>query len=253
MSTKATAWPQQHDYFLDAPRPGTWVHLDAVTVGAQASLEHRIPIEEETMGMFHLRASGTATIGFLEGAAHTDLRVLGMFTVGGSVGYRRVLRNYTFAPGEEGTRDERRDRPANQANFPWAEGRARLVIPLESFWFVSNAAIRWEDQADNTFDWFHTNMHDGGRILRADATLFYRHSTFGGIGPAIRWMNLPRNGGRFDEIAYGATFGTRLGIKHKNDLLLLQTLFRFGDATFGWHQLRAPAFVMLIYRASFEL
>ncbi len=47
----------------------------------------------------------------------------------------------------------------------WGEGRARLVIPLDTFWFVTNHAVRWEDSPSNTYDWFHTNVHDEGRPL----------------------------------------------------------------------------------------
>ncbi len=249
----AAAWPQPRDYFLDAPKGGTWVHLDAVTVGAQASLEHRAPIEDESLGMFHVRGTATGTLGFGELSGHTDLRVLGMLTLGGSVGYRRVWNNKSFPDGVEGTRDARRALASNAVSWPWTEARARLVIPLDFLWLVSNAAVRWEDQPDNTFDWFHTNMHDGGRVLRADATLFVRHGSFGGVGPTVRWMSLPRGGTHESELAYGMTLGTRIGAKRKNDLLLVQTLFRFGDATFGWHQLRAPVYAMVVYRASFEL
>ena len=279
----AHAWPQTRDYFLDPPRPGTFVHADVVTVGVQGALEKRIAIEDPSMGMFHVRASALASLGAAEGALHTDLRLLGLFTFGASAGYRRVWNNYSYAT--DNTREKRHDKvgrdgsatsPADDpgpkvVSWPWLEARARMVVPLESLWLVTNAIMRWESvggdgadrtgasgMIDNSFDWIHTNVHDPGRMLRLDATLFYRHPSFGGLGPAVRYMKFKRQGQDVDELVYGFTFGTRPGFRRRDDVLLLQTLFDFKDQgkTFGWHVgplEKVPAYVMLIYRASFEL
>lgn len=273
----ASAWSQQRDYFLDAPRAGNFVHADVYTAGVQATLEKRIALEDETTGMFHLRANALASLGFGDFGAHTDLRFLGMFTIGGSVGYRRVWNNYSWDPKTTNDRTARHDKLDDAANprgpkvssWPWFEARARAVIPLEPLWFVSNFTVRWESPGgdggqdangmpNNSFDWFHTNVHDPGRLMRFDATMFYRHKSFGGIGPTVRWMSLPRNGAYESELVFGLTFGTRPGFFKKDDLLLLQTLFDFKDKdkSFGWHVgplYKIPAYIMLIYRKSFEL
>jgi hypothetical protein len=271
----AHAWPQARDYFLDPPRAGSFVHADLVTVGAQVSVEKRVALEDESLGMFHMRANAMASLGFADVGVHTDLRVLGMFTFGASAGYRRVWNNYAYP--EANTREKRHDKvgregftaPADDpgpkaVNWPWFEARARMVIPLESLWLVTNAAVRWESafggggMLDNSFDWFHTNVHDPGRIVRLDATLFYRHPKLGGLGPAVRYMKYKRNGEDVDELVYGLTFGTRPGFRKRDDLLLVQTLFDFQDKdkSFGWHVgplEKIPAYIMLIYRATFTL
>ncbi|MDF2697350.1 MAG: hypothetical protein K0S65_5733, partial [Labilithrix sp.] len=123
-----------------------------------------------------------------------------LFTFGASAGYRNVWRTYRGAPGTEVPRDLRLD--ADSASsfgteaWGWGEGRARLVIPLDTFWFVTNHAVRWEDSPSNTYDWFHTNVHDGGVLYRGDAVLFVRSASLGAIGPYARYMDMPRGDGR---------------------------------------------------------
>lgn len=273
----ASAWPQRRDYFLDPPRPGTFVHADLVTVGAQASIEKRVALEDESTGMLHLRANALACIGYGDLGVHADVRFLGLFTVGGTVAYRRVWQNFSWDPSTANTREARNrkvddaenPRGPRVADWPFFEARARMVIPLESLWFVGNAALRWENPGGdgrqdssgmpaNSFDWFHTNVHGPGRMTRVDATLFFRHESFGAIGPTIRYMGLPRHDGRVAEVVYGFTFGTRPGFARKDDLLLVQTLFdvRDRERSFGWHVgplYRIPSYIMVIYRRSFEL
>lgn len=274
----ASAWPQQRDYFLDAPRAGTFVHADLFTVGAQGSIEYRRALEDENMGMFHLRANALASLGYADFGAHTDLRFGGLFTIGASAGYRNVWQNFSYAPDVPNTRERRHDKVSTAAEprgdkqvaWPWFEVRGRMVVPLEQLWLVSNVAWRWEspgsngaaDGSDgmplNSFDWFHTNVHDPGRMFRFDATLFYRNKSFGGLGPTLRVMQYNRRGEGVTEVAYGLTFGTRPGWKRKDDLFLVQTLFDFSDKTkeFGWHVgplEKIPMYAMIIYRMSFQL
>jgi len=272
----ASAWPQRRDYFLDAPRAGTFVHADVFTVGAQGTFEHRKALEDENMGMLHLRANAMASLGYADLGAHTDLRFGGLFTIGGSVGYRRVWNNYSYPNNIENTRELRHDKTDEnvpggpdrgrvRVNWPWFEARARMVIPLESLWWVNNATWRWEspgnDGADggmapNSFDWFHTNVHDPGRLFRFDTTLFYRNKSFGGIGPTLRVMTYKRRGEDVTEIAYGITFGTRPGFRKKDDLFLVQTLVDLSSKEFGWHVgplEKIPLYAMIIYRMSFQL
>jgi hypothetical protein len=263
----ASAWPQQRDYFLDPPRAGTFVHADLFTAGVQATLEKRMALEDESLSMLHLRANAMASIGYADLGLQSDLRFGGLFTIGGGMGYRRVWNNFSPPPDIANTRERRHDkdepRGDKAVNWPWFELRARMVIPLESLWLVANAASRWEgtvgdSMPENAYDWFHTNVHDPGQITRLDATLFYRNKHFGGLGPTIRYMNMPRAGERVTEVVYGLTFGTRPGFFRKDDLLLVQTLFDFKDTKkeFGWHTgplEKIPAYIMIIYRKSFQL
>jgi hypothetical protein len=248
----------QKDYFLDPPAAGLWAHLDAITIGTQASLEHRLEVDGD-ITMLVTRLSGLASLGYAETAAHADFRVA-LFTVGGSVGYRRAWRNFALPNDVDNTAKIRREMDKgespferNAINWPWAEGRLRAVIPLESLWLVTNGALRHEGGPGNAFDWFHTNVHDGGLLWRADATLFVRHEDYGAIGPAIRYMRYPKKGQQVDEIAYGFTLGTRPGWRRKMDLFLFQFLTVPTSDEFGFHVLRVPFYTMLIYRASFGL
>lgn len=255
------------DYFLDPPAAGLWAHGDLLTIGAQAALEHRLELDGD-LTMLSTRVSALGALGFGDLGAHVDFRAA-LLTLGGSAGYRQVWRNYPVPEGVEATSELRRqmdkdakksdDEPReapyerNNKGWPWAEGRARLVIPLERLWLVTNGALRWEGGPDNAYDWFHTNVHDGGTLWRADATLFVRHERYGAVGPTVRYMNLPRHGGRADEVAVGFTLGTRPGLKRNSDLLLVQFLARPGDKEFGFHVLQVPVFAMIIYRVSFGL
>lgn len=256
-SREARAEPRQRrDYFLDPPQSGVWAHGDLLTLGAQATLEARLPIEDDTFGALSVRASGLAATGFSEGAAHVDVRYL-LFNVGASAGYRNVWRTYEDPTGARVTRDIRID--ADDASsfsaraWGFGEGRARLVIPLETLWLVTNHAVRWEDSPKNAFDWFHTNVHDGGFLYRGDAILFVRSASLGAIGPYARLMDMPRADTRKLEFAAGFVYGIRPGLKSRDDLLTLFVLARPGDDEFGFHVLRLPLWTMVVYRASFRL
>lgn len=251
---------QRRDYMLDPPAAGLFANLDAFTLGAQASLEHRLELDGD-ITMLTTRVSALGSLGYGEVGAHADVRAA-LLTLGGSVGYRDVFRNYAVGPGEANTRALRRaadaDKTRTHASWPWAEGRARLVIPLESLWLVSSYALRWEDADAGSFDWFHANVHDGGALHRVDTTLFYRHKDFGGLGPTIRYMSLPRTAAsgahtREGELAFGLTFLTRPGLRKRDDLLLFQVLTVPRDQEFGFHVLSAPVYAMLVYRAAFAL
>jgi hypothetical protein len=227
------------DYFLDAPGAGTYSMSDVYNVGAQQSLENRLHLEEG-MSMLTTRLSGIASYPYADGSLNVDVRLF-LFTLGGSVGYRQVYRNHTFAPGEDSSRDVRNDRESDKEfdsqGFPHAEGRFRVVIPLDSFMLLSTTTLRWEDVRDNSFDWFHANMHDGGRLLKSEATLFFRHRDFGAIGPYGRVIDVPRTRAdgtqhRETELHYGLVYGTRPGLVRprggNSDLVLVQLVFKFG-------------------------
>ena len=71
------------DYFLNPPTAGTFAHLDAYTVGVQASVENRAHLEEG-MSMLHTRVSGIVSYPYADGSFNLDARVF-LFTLGGSV------------------------------------------------------------------------------------------------------------------------------------------------------------------------
>jgi hypothetical protein len=241
---------------LDPPRKGLWIHGDAFTAGAQATLEGRIPIEDETYGHAGFRLSALGSLGYGEVAGHVDVRYF-LFTFGASFGLRDVWRTYDAPRDVPVTRQLRLDEDSAKSFsaelWPFAEGRFRLVIPLESLWLVTNHVVRWEASPENSFDWFTTNVHDGGVLYRGDAVLFFRNRYFGALGPYVRYMNMPRGTGRTNEVSAGLMYVVRLGIKHRDDLLSLQVLTRPGDDEFGFQILRVPLWVMLIYRASFGI
>jgi len=248
--------PPPRDVFLNAPKSGTWASFDAYTAGVQATLEKRIAIERDDYAAITPRINTLASLGFGEVAAHTDVRFL-FFSLGVSGGYRRVWRTYEFAPGVQGTRDERiavDDAKAfTTEHWGYGEGRVRMVLPVaDPVMFMGNAAVRYEDCPNNSFDWLHTTMHDRGWLYRYDATVFFRSPTIGAVGPTVRIMDLPRNGGRELEIAVGFTGGRRIGLL-KNDLFLANVLTRPGDDSFGFQILRMPVYALLVYRVSLEL
>jgi len=255
---KDTPPPQPRDYFLSPPRGGTWLTLDAYTVGTQANLERRFVIRSDDYAAITPRVTALGSLGFGELSAHTDVRFL-FFNVGVSGGVRRVWRNYAFAPGVEGTREARTaidkgEAPYEAANWGFGEARIRMALPItDSFFVATSATARYENCPDNSFDWFHTTMHDSGVLLRYEATLLYRNPTLGAIGPSLRVLSLPRKGGYESELAGGLTFGRRVGFFKQNDLVLLNVLARPGDPSFGFQLLKSPVYALLAYRVSFEL
>jgi hypothetical protein len=196
------------------------------------------------------------SLGFGEVSVHSDVRFL-YFAVGASAGYRYVWRGYSFPDDVLGTREERQavdDAGTGTSNqWGYGEARARMVVPFDDFVIVTNYAVRYEGVPRNTFDWAHTTMHDGGFAFRIDGTFFYRNPAIGAFGPSFRFMEMPRAGRNVGELAGGFTFGTRPGFKKDADLLLLQTLVRPGDPQFGFHILKMPLFVLLVYRLTFSL
>jgi hypothetical protein len=246
--------PQPRDYFLNAPKRGTWATFDAYTIGLQASVEHRAVIEKDDYAAIVPKLSTLASLGFGEVATHLDARFL-FFSFGGTFGARRVWRNYAFPRNIEGTRALRLDLDATErsapANWLYGEGRMRMVIPVsDNVLAVTGAALRYEDCPDNSFDWFHTTMHDGGLLFRYDVSVLFRSPSFGAVGPSFRVMQLPRNGRQESEVAAGLTFGRRLGLLKENDLLLANVLVRPGDPSFGFQILRLPLYVLIAYRVS---
>ncbi|MDW8250551.1 MAG: hypothetical protein RMJ98_14745 [Myxococcales bacterium] len=251
----AQASAQPRDGFLNPPPAGTFITADASTGGFQLGLEHRRTLADDA-GMAVLRPYGLAGIGYAEAATAADLRFL-FFTFGLTGGYRYVWRNYAPEPTITVTRAYRLDLDARKASteqgWPFGEARLRLAVPLDRLMLVANHAVRLEGAPENSYDWFHSTVHDGGMLFRFDATLFARFPSVGAIGPTVRHLNLSRQGGREGEWAFGLTGGMNLGMVRTShpDILLLQLLLRPGDERFGIHLLRSPVFVLIAYRLTF--
>ena len=274
MLSTASAEPPR-DYFLNPPKAGTYGHLDVLVIGTQASLENRADLEEG-MSMHHTRATTSYTWGFKEASFHMDTRVF-VFTLGGSAGYKEIHKDHTFVPGGDfnldgvvddkdvNDRDARVDRESSNKfskepnqKVPWYEGRFRMTLPLGPLFMINTGTYRNENRNDQSFDWFHATVHDGGPIYRYDGVLFFRHIDFGGIGPSVRMLNIERAGKRKTEWSYGFTFATRPGFNshplNKNtDLFLLQVMTQ-NNEKFGLHGYGgAPVLVLAVYRATFKL
>ncbi len=256
--SSSSAPKQARDYVLEPPPRGLWAVVDAYTVGAQGALELRVPIEDESTGMVHLRASSLASLGYGEVAGHLDARI-SMLTVGGSVGYRDVWRTIEGGPGEELTRDARpsveRER-GRAATWPFAEGRARLTVPLESLFLLAVGTARREDGPANAFDWFHANVHDGGLLLKLDATLFVEAGAGSGKTTALvgRVTNLVLQGVPVGSIA-AITFTelTRPGLLRREDLVFASVLASPGDREMGYSALGLPIWALVAYRAQLRM
>jgi hypothetical protein len=246
---------QTRDGFLNAPQAGNFFTTDASTGGLQLGFEHRRSLADDA-GMLVLRPSTLAGIGFGDVAAAADLRFL-FFNFGLTGGYRQVWRTYAPDRSVPVTRAYRLDldsrKESGNQGWPFGEARLRLAVPMDRMALVANHTVRLEGAPDNSYDWFHSTIHDGGLLFRFDATLFARIPSLGAIGPTVRYLDLSRNGGREGEWAFGFTAGSNPGwVKMKNpDLFLFQFLMRPGDERFGIHLLRSPVFVLIAYRLTF--
>lgn len=248
---------------LDLQPSGTFALLDFFVSGAQFSLEHREPIygnaNDLTLGATTLQSypAGEATL-------RADLRVL-LLSFGGTLGYRVVWRNLAFDAGTDRycvrcTRKARRDIDPVFGESPgtdrwgWAEARAQLLLPFNEYLVMASlGALRHEDSKPRSYDWFFASVHDGGLIGRWETQLFVKHRDWGGIGPYLQFMSLPRGDERQGQWAIGFNATTRLGLVPRNDLLFLTFLIRPGDPSFGQHAYFAPVRSLLIYRMILEL
>jgi hypothetical protein len=274
------------DDALNPTPAGDFVVLDAIFVGAQASYENRTDLEQG-MSKITTRVSGLVASPFMEATLNVDVNVF-LWAFGATLGYKQEYGNLQFfdengnPDNDLNTLDRRTDREAAEFNdhdlqfglsraqtFPYAEGRLQLVVPMgESMSSPSSQAplfmlnrgfVRWEDRDDATFDSFHVIPHDGGVLYKYEGTLFYRNRDFGAVGPSIRYMNVPRDGRRDNELHYGFTLITAPQWQ-KTDILLWNMYFDFADEKFGQQAYQriiskdVPGFqLLLVYRSILEL
>jgi hypothetical protein len=263
LSSSARA-QQARDYMLTFQPPGNHAYLDYYGTGGQFSLEHRRPIfgnaNELTLG-----ASLIPAFPLGEAHARADLRIL-FLAIGGSLAYRTVWRDLTFEPGDDGEyckdcdRASRRDMDpllestAGSTTYPIAEGRVTLYFPFnDNLIALANGALRYEGRTERSFDWFYTSIYDPGIVRRFEFQMFLKHPDFGGIGPYVQLLMLPRNGKLYEQWAAGFNLAFRVGILPRNDLIFWTVLIRPGDDEFGQQSYYSPVRSLLIYRMILDL
>jgi hypothetical protein len=233
--------------------------------GGRLSVDNRVDIEQ---GSTQLQNQVWADInyGYAGISAHSDLRLM-VLTLGGSIGYNYGWHELTFEPGPDGkdhgadelTRDVRVEKDEEDdfsaEHWPWAEGRARLVLPFYDVVAVSSVALRWEDQPDDSFNWEHATVYDGGLGVRWETFIFFKHRHYGFIGPGARFLNLPYRGERRNELQYGLAAGTAPGWSRVEHLLLFRvfTTAGFDNDLMGVHTYRIPIQFIIGYQQDIAL
>jgi hypothetical protein len=263
ISAGAARADQRRDYMLDIQPEGTWLLLDYFGTGGQITLEHREPIYGSSND-FTISGGVLPTYPLGEAFVHADLRIL-FVSFGATLSYRNVWRDLRFERGEDSycircDAQSRRDADplfgatATSDSFPTAEANVRLLLPFnEHIVMETTGAVRYEGRADRTFDWFLTSIYDRGILGSWETNLIFKDRHWGGIGPYVQLLMLPRDGGHVAQWAAGFNAVTRLGLIDRNDLLFLTFLVRPDDETYGQHNYYMPVRSLLIYRMMLEL
>ena len=254
---------QRRDFIIDFQPEGNYLLLDYFGTGMQAALENRTRIYGSANDLTSAAGVIAAYPGF-EALARVDLRIL-FLGLGGTIGYRSIWRELTFDAGEDtycvectradrGERDKIFGKTPGTAQYGFGEGRVSLYVPFNEYvTFVANGAARYEGRNDRSYDWYYTSTYDHGLLWRFETQLFLKHPDWGGIGPYIQMLSLPRAGQHDEQWAWGFNATTRLGLLPRNDLLFLTFLIRPGDDYYGQQTYFAPIRALLIYRMSLEL
>jgi hypothetical protein len=254
---------QPRDYMFQIQPAGTFLLLDYFGTGGQVTVENRIKIFRD-LNDLTTAVSLVPAYPLAETNTRADLRIL-FFSIGTTLAYRSVWRDLTFEPGkhsycvdcDRGSRrkmDEFFGRSPGSDQFGYAEVRARMLFPFNDYVVMDvSGALRYEDRHDRSFDWFYTTIYDHGTLGRFESDLFFKHKDWGGIGPYLQLLELPRDGQHVAQWAFGFNAVTRLGLLSRNDLLFLTFLIRPGDAMYGQHNYYAPIRSLLIYRMILNL
>jgi hypothetical protein len=263
LTSRDASAEQRQDFMLDVQPEGTSVYLDYFFTGAQLTLEHRESIYDNANDV-SVAAVAIPTYPLGDAFLRADLRIL-FLSLGASLGYRVVWRDLTFEPDPDGyclrcDRAARRERDELLGRTPgsdrWYHGelRASLLFPFnEHLVGTSTFAARYEDRNDRSFDWFYASIYDRGVLGRWESQLFLKHRDWGGIGPYVQWLLLPRGDHHEGQLALGFNAVTRLGLVRSDDLLFLTFLARPSDGAFGQHTYYAPIRALLIYRLILDL
>ena len=254
---------QRRDFMLSELTEGDRLILDYLGTGAQVSWVRRRGFYSHAND-YALRVSSLLAYSLGQVQATASLRVL-CFEFEGTVGYRTVWRNLSFEPGEHSyckdcDRPARRERDplfggsTSSDAFPYVQGTVQLYAPLnEHFVLTSFVALRYEGLRDRSYDWFFANIHDPGLMVNWELAAFVKHRDWGGIGPYMQLMSLPRAGHHESEFAFGFNAVARLGLVRRNDMLFLTFLTRPGDGTYGVHSYFAPVRALIVYRLTLPL
>jgi hypothetical protein len=254
---------QPRDFMLGFQPEGTFLLVDYFGTGGQLTLENRRNIYGDS-NTLTLGAGVVPAYPQTDAFARADIRIL-FLSIGGMVAYRAVWHDLAFEPGPNSycLRCDRAGRRSQDSligettgseRFPYGEGRASLFFPFnEHLVMESTGAVRYEGRKDRSFDWFYTSVYDRGVLGRWETLLFVKDHRFGGIGPYLQLLYLPR-GNRYDaQWAFGFNAVTRLGLLARNDLLFLTFLTRPGDPSYGQHNYFSPIRALLIYRMILDL
>lgn len=263
VSTARVHADQRRDFMLTELTEGDRLVLDYYGTGAQVSMVRRRGFYSHAND-YSLRVSSLLAYSLGQVSATASLRVLA-FELEGTVGYRTVWRNLSFEPGEHSYCKDC-DRPARRArdplfgnsdstdHFPFAQGTLTLYAPFnEYFVLTSFVALRYEGLRDRSYDWFFADIHDSGMMVDWELTAFVKHRHWGGIGPYLQLVSLPRAGHHESEFAFGFNAVGRFGLVHRNDMLFFTFLMRPGDGNYGVHSYFAPIRALIVYRLTLPL
>jgi len=265
----ALLWPgaqaraqQRQDYMFDFQPEGTNLLIDYFGTGAMLTLEQRQRIYAESND-FTAATTVVAAYPLGEAVARLDLRIL-FLSLGGTLAYRAVWRDLSFEPGEDSYCEDcdrvarrRRDslfgRSPGTDSYPYAELRGTLLFPFNDYVVAATTgALRYEGRRDRSYDWFYTSIYDRGVLGRWETQLYVKHRDWGGMGPYLQLLSLPRGSQHETQWAFGFNAVTRLGLLPRNDLLFLTFLIRPGDGIYGQHNYFSPVRALLIYRMTVE-
>jgi hypothetical protein len=254
---------QPRDFMLGLQPEGTFLLVDYFGTGGQLTLENRRNIYGDANSLT-LATSLVPAYPQADAIARADLRML-FLSIGGLVAYRTVWHDLVFEPGANSycLRCDRGSRRAQDSlfgdttgseRFPYGEARASLFFPFNDHVVMeSTGAVRYEGRKDRSFDWFYTSIYDRGVLGRWETLLFVKDHRFGGIGPYLQLLYLPREGHHDAQWAFGFNAVTRLGLLARDDLLFLTFLTRPGDPSYGQHNYFSPIRALLVYRMILEL
>ena len=254
---------QRRDFMLSELAEGDRLILDYLGTGAQVSFTRRRGFYSHAND-YALRVSSLLAYSLGQVQATASLRVL-CFEFEGTVGYRTVWRNLSFEPGEHSyckdcDRPARRERDplfggsTSSDAFPYVQGTVQLYAPLNDYFVLTSlVSLRYEGLRDRSYDWFFANIHDSGLMVNWELAAFVKHRHWGGIGPYLQLMSLPRAGHHESEFAFGFNAVARLGLVERNDMLFLTFLTRPGDGNYGVHSYFAPVRALIVYRLTLPL
>jgi hypothetical protein len=255
---------QRRDYMLTGLPAGERLILDYLGTGARISFEHR----RNAYGRANDYLLGVSTLfayPLTQVEATASVRAV-WFELGVAAGYRVLWKNLSFEPGDNGAYCKDCDRASRRARDPlleagkdgddfyFGEARFQIYAPFNEHLVVTSLfAMRYEDLAPRSYDWFFTTVHDPGWMPRWETVALFKHRDLGAIGPYLMWSAVPRAGGHDGEFAFGFNAMTRLGLVEHNDMLFITFAMRPNDALYGVHSYYAPVRAQIVYRLMLSL